>query len=85
MYVTMKKIFIKSKKAISVAIIGVVTTMAVLTATAQPNPGGPGTLGSGVKADGQPIDGASVPFDGGMSMMLLASGIGYGAKRLRRK
>jgi len=27
----------------------------------------------------------SVPFDGGMSIVLLASGIGYGAKRLKAK
>jgi len=47
---------------------------------AQPNPG-PGNQGSLT-----PItqDGPTVPFDGGLSLMLAASGIGYAAKKLKR-
>ena len=47
---------------------------------AQPNPG-PGNQGSGT---GPTTDGPTVPFDGGMSLMLAASGISYGVKRLRK-
>ncbi len=45
-----------------------------------PGIGGPG-VGAAPAGDGSPI----VPFDGGMSIMLIASGIGYGAKKMRRK
>ena len=45
-----------------------------------PGIGGPG-LGSAPSGDGAPI----VPFDGGMSLMFAASGIGYIAKRLQNK
>ena len=38
-----------------------------------PGIGGPGTSGSAPAGDGAPI----VPFDGGLSLMLLASGMGY--------
>jgi len=46
----------------------------------------PGTQGSGV---GIPQAGGTktpvVPFDGGMSLMLLASGVGYASKQLKKK
>ncbi len=42
-----------------------------------PGIGGPGSPGNGPGGDGGPI----VPFDGGMSLMLLASGIGYVVKK----
>ncbi len=45
-----------------------------------PGIGGPG-VGAAPAGDGSPI----VPFDGGMSLMLAASGIGYAVKRLRAK
>ncbi len=45
-----------------------------------PGIGGPG-IGSAPAGDGSPI----VPFDGGMSLVLLASGISYGSKKLRKK
>ena len=45
-----------------------------------PGIGGPGSPGNGPSGDGGPI----VPFDGGMSLMLAASGIGYVAKRMKK-
>jgi hypothetical protein len=46
---------------------------------AQPNPG-PGNQGNGTKTTN---DGPQVPFDGGMSLVLAASGISYAAKKLK--
>lgn len=43
-----------------------------------PGIGGPG-VGVAPEGDGSPI----VPFDDGMSLMLLASGIGYGFNKIR--
>ena len=42
-------------------------------------PGGPGTGGFPTTGGG-PV----VPFDGGMSLMLAASGISYAAKKMRK-
>ena len=42
-----------------------------------PGIGGPGSPGNGPSGDGSPI----VPFDGSMSLMLLAFGIGYVVKK----
>ena len=76
----MKKIFQTSIiKALFIAVIAITVTV---VANAQPNPGGPGYNGSGTYANGSS---ASVPFDGGMSLVLAASGIGYAAKKLKRK
>ena len=44
-----------------------------------PGIGGPGSPSVGVGGDGSPV----VPFDGGMSLMLAASGIGYAAKKIK--
>ena len=49
---------------------------------AQFNIGGPGTSGSGVYANGA-ADAPVVPFDGGMSLMLAAAGIGYTSKKVK--
>ena len=46
-----------------------------------PGIGGPGSPTVGVGADSGPV----VPFDGGMSLMLAASGIAYASKKLRNK
>ncbi len=46
-----------------------------------PGIGGPGTSDSPPSGDGSPI----VPFDGGMSLMLAASGIAYGMKKVKGK
>lgn len=43
-----------------------------------PGIGGPGSPGNGPSGDGAPI----VPFDGGMSLMLAASGIAYASKKI---
>ena len=45
-----------------------------------PGIGGPGSPSVGVGGDGSPV----VPFDGGMSLMLAASGIAYASKKLKR-
>ena len=53
---------------------------------AQFNIGGPGTNGSGIFANGATDQGApTVPFDGGMSIMLIAAGIGYSSKKIKNK
>ena len=44
-----------------------------------PGIGGPGSPSVGVGSDGSPL----VPFDGGMSLMLAASGIAYASKKVR--
>ena len=86
----MNKILNASKQVIFVIAF---ITIGNLTTSAQPNPGGPGigTNGSGGNGSGYTNDNAApsnspaVPFDGGMSLMLIASGIGYSAKKLRKK
>ena len=79
----MKNRFKSLLKATLIIAIAVFTT---IKANAQGNPGGPGSAGSGISGDGSPVGGTpSVPFDGGMSLMLAASGIGYAAKKLKRK
>ena len=44
-----------------------------------PGIGGPGSPGNGPTGDGSPV----VPFDGGMSLMLAASGISFAAKKVK--
>lgn len=46
-----------------------------------PGIGGQGTGSFAPLQDGNPV----VPFDGGMSLLLVASGIGYASKKLKRK
>jgi len=47
-----------------------------------PGIGGPGSSSvGGPSSDGVPV----VPFDGGMSLMLAASGIGYASKKLKAR
>ena len=55
--------------------------VAVMAQTPADNPGigGPGTSDSPPTGDGSPI----VPFDGGMSLILAASGIGYATKKIK--
>ena len=45
-----------------------------------PGIGGPGSPGDGPGGDGGPV----VPLDRDLSLMLLASGVGYAAKRLKK-
>jgi hypothetical protein len=78
----MKKVLITSIK--TTAMIAILILTATI-ANAQFGIGGPGTNGSGINANGTTNGTPTVPFDGGMSLMLAASGIGYAAKKLRRK
>jgi len=65
-------------KKISIILITLLVTNEII---AQPNPG-PGNQGSNISITN---DGPTVPFDGGMSLILLASGIGFGTEKLRKK
>ncbi len=60
----------------------IILLLSLNSANAQFNIGGPGTHGSGVYANGS-SDATSVPFDGGMSLMLAAAGIGYATKKIK--
>ncbi len=82
----MKKIINKSKKAMAVAGIGVAATMATMSANAQGNPAGPGTSGSGIKANGQAPGGAAgAPIDGGASILIAATAAYTGRKLAKMK
>ena len=61
-------------------IIIILSVVIINKIVAQPNPG-PGNQGS---STGTTSDGPQVPFDGGMSLLLLASGIGYTEKKLKQ-
>ena len=88
--ITHKKI--RMKKNISIFKKGM-ALMAVLLIInkgvfAQFGAGGPGTEGYGIGTTndlGNAGPSPAVPFDGGMSILLLASGIGYGAKKIKAK
>ncbi len=79
----MKLIANKVFKAVLVILISVFVSKSLHAQTPADDPGigGPGTSDSAPAGDGAPI----VPLDGGMSIMLIASGIGYSAKKLRKK
>ena len=81
----MKKIINKSKKAIAIAGIGVATSMATMSANAQGTPAGPGTSGSGVKANGQAATGTGAPIDGGVSLLIVATAAYTGRKLAKVK
>jgi hypothetical protein len=74
----MKNTVMASTKVVTILILTVFISGRL---QAQPNPG-PGNLGSTITVT---TDGPTVPFDGGMSLMLAASGIGYVSKKLKRK
>jgi len=71
------------KKIITPIAIMLLTIGVANAQTPDPNDpgiGGPGsTTVGGPSNDGVPV----VPFDGGMSLMLAASGIGYASKKFR--
>lgn len=75
----MKKIFFLPVVLVTVLLISLQTE-------AQFSNGG-GTPGGGGSGGGIPPTGGGpvVPFDGGMSLMLLASGIGYGFDKLKKR
>ncbi len=80
----MKAILNNLVKAVCIIVI---LTMTTITTKGQFSIGGPGTNGSGINGNGTTLGAPSptVPFDGGMSLLLLASGIGYGAKKGNKK
>ena len=74
------------KATMSKTLLGLLLIMGSVIVHAQspaddPGIGGPGSPGNGPSSDGSPV----VPFDGGMSLILAASGISYAAKNLKRK
>ena len=74
-----------SKTISSIALVLAISFCINTTSHAQspaddPGIGGPGSPSVGVGGDGGPV----VPFDGGMSLMLVVSGIGYAAKKIRK-
>ena len=80
----MKKILNKSRKAIGVTGIVVAATVATVSANAQGNPAGPGTSGSGIKANGQaPVAPAGAPIDGGVSLLIVATAA-YTSRKLAK-
>jgi len=67
-------------KAVFVFVLSVFVSTVVIAQTPADDPGigGPG-IGAAPAGDGSPI----VPFDGGMSLLLAASGMGYVVKRMK--
>jgi len=79
----MKNTLLKMSKSVGIFLVILIISVG---AKAQVFPGGPGTSGSGIQANGQSAsNGPVVPFDGGMSLMLIVSGVGYASKQLRMK
>jgi len=76
----------KMKKIVMVTLVLIVSFLIAQHSEAQFGGGG-GTPGGGGTGGGIPGTGGGpeVPFDGGMSLMLIASGIGYGAKYLKKQ
>ena len=74
----MKAILNNLVKAVYILVILIMTS---ITVKAQFNIGGPGTDGSGINGNGTPNNSPAVPFDGGLSLVLLVSGVGYAAKK----
>jgi len=74
---------IKGIKLVGLALlVGILLTAISVKAQSpadDPGIGGPGSPSEGVGGDGGPV----VPFDGGMSLMLVASGIAYASKKIR--
>ncbi len=60
--------------------VSVSLLLATSNVNAQPNPG-PGNQNGGI---GTTKDGPTVPLDGGLSLLLIGSGIGYCSKKLRK-
>ena len=74
----MQKITKNVRLMLLVILLGVCFTAVSVKAQSpadDPGIGGPGAPGDGPSGDGSP----TVPFDGGMSLVLLAGGIAYGA------
>ena len=81
----MQKIINISKKALAVAGIVVAATLATMSANAQGTPAGPGTSGSGVKANGQAAAQTGAPIDGGVSLLIVATAAYTSRKMVKMK
>ena len=79
----MKKILNKSRKALGVTSIVVAATVANVSVNAQGTPAGPGTSGSGVKANGQAAAQTGAPIDGGLSLLIVATAA-YTSRKLAK-
>ena len=80
----MQKIIKNVRLMLLVMMLGVCFTAVSVNAQSpadDPGIGGPGSPGDGPSGDGSP----TVPFDGGMSLLLLASGIAYSAKKIKER
>ena len=75
---------VKRMSAVMVALIiclCVNTSINAQSPADDPGIGGPGSPSQGVGGDGGPV----VPFDGGMSLILLAGGMVYGYKKCKER
>jgi hypothetical protein len=71
----------KNTKFLFASLMFAASLFFVLPTMAQPSPGGPGSGGSGgSNPDDFP---PGVPFDGGLSLILIAAGAGLGAKKVK--
>ena len=79
----MMQTIIKSVKLLGIAlVIGMCFTSTTISAQSpadDPGIGGPGSPGNGPSGDGSPV----VPFDGGLSLLLAASGIAFASKKVK--
>ena len=78
--IVMKLVTNKVIRLAFILLLSVFVSTIVMAQTPADDPGigGPG-VGAAPAGDGSPI----VPFDGSMSLMLLASGIGYSMKKIK--
>jgi len=68
------------KSGIVLTLVLLITSIAHAQYPSGPVNGGPGTLAGG----GIPQDTQDVPFDGGLSLILIAAGAGVGAKKKKQ-
>ena len=76
---------LRQMKCIKIALLVFTSVLFTTIINAQtpaddPGIGGPGTLGSAPAGDGAPI----VPYDGNMTLLLVASGIAFTSTKLKR-
>jgi len=80
---TMNKILNHSKKALAIVGFVIAASLVTVSANAQGTPAGPGTSGSGVKANGQAASGTGAPIDGGASLLIVAT-VAYTGRKLSK-
>ena len=80
----MKNILNHSKKALAIVGFVIAASIVTVSANAQGTPAGPGTSGSGVKANGQAASsGTGAPIDGGASLLIVAT-VAYTSRKLSK-